>query len=202
MRTLPCVARTASCDRVSSGTRQPPSGVLNLLGPVATNGGHVGRRRAALLELGVRPRLASSTAGSWLGPWYFAKTKALSVGLSNAHFKSLGLPLRTQATSINIPVNTQDRHTEKLKLRESLTAEIVADVEQEIDDVLAWAPDNLTEKERKAIRDEVIAQTRHVTDALITEELQNEGARRAYTCGAVATVRHMINLRMAQTKRD
>jgi RNA-directed DNA polymerase len=48
------------------------------------------RRRAALLELGVRPRLASSTAGSWLGPWYFAKTKALSVGLSNAHFKSLG----------------------------------------------------------------------------------------------------------------
>src|ERR1022692_2592172 len=84
------------------------------------------RRRAALLELGVRPRLASSTAGSWLGPWYFAKTKALAVGLSNAHFKSLGRPLRTQATSINIPVNTQDRHTEKLKLRESLTAEIVA----------------------------------------------------------------------------
>ena len=119
------------------------------------------------------------------------------VALERVH----GLPLRTQATSINIPVNTQDRHTEKLKLRESLTAEIVADVEQEIDDELAWAQDNLTEKERKAIRDEVIAQTRHVTDALTTEELQNEGARRAYTCGAVAAVRQMINLRMAQTKR-
>src|SRR5262250_2748986 len=50
------------------------------------------RRRAALLELGVRPRLASNTAGSGLGPWYLAKAKALSVGLSNAHFKSLGLP--------------------------------------------------------------------------------------------------------------
>jgi RNA-directed DNA polymerase len=50
------------------------------------------RRRAALLEPGVRPRLASNTAGSGLGPWYLAKAKALSVGLSNAYLKSLGLP--------------------------------------------------------------------------------------------------------------
>ena len=50
------------------------------------------RRRAALLELGVRLRLASNTAGSGRGPWYLARAKALSVGLSNAYFKSLGLP--------------------------------------------------------------------------------------------------------------
>jgi RNA-directed DNA polymerase len=50
------------------------------------------RRREALLELGVRLRLATNTAGSGLGPWYLAKAKALSVGLSNAYFKSLGLP--------------------------------------------------------------------------------------------------------------
>jgi len=50
------------------------------------------RRRAALLELGVRPRKASNTAGSGLGPWYLARAKALSVGLSNAYFQSLGLP--------------------------------------------------------------------------------------------------------------
>jgi len=50
------------------------------------------RRRAALLALGVRPRLANNTAGSGLGPWYLARAKALSVGLSNAHFTSLGLP--------------------------------------------------------------------------------------------------------------
>jgi RNA-directed DNA polymerase len=50
------------------------------------------RRRAALLELGVRERLASNTAGSGRGPWYLAKAKALSVGLSNAYLKSLGLP--------------------------------------------------------------------------------------------------------------
>jgi RNA-directed DNA polymerase len=50
------------------------------------------RRHEALLELGVRLRLATNTAGSGLGPWYLAKAKALSVGLSNAYFKSLGLP--------------------------------------------------------------------------------------------------------------
>src|SRR5476649_2796788 len=50
------------------------------------------RRRAALLELGVREPLASNTAGSGRGPWYLAKAKALAVGLSNAYFKSMGLP--------------------------------------------------------------------------------------------------------------
>ena len=50
------------------------------------------RRRAALLALGVRPRLASNTAASGRGPWYLARSKALSVGLSNAYFKSRGLP--------------------------------------------------------------------------------------------------------------
>ena len=50
------------------------------------------RRRAALLELGVRGALVSSTASSSLGPWHLARTRALCVGLSNAYFKSLGLP--------------------------------------------------------------------------------------------------------------
>src|SRR5437016_6926786 len=50
------------------------------------------RRRAALLALRVRPRLASNTASSGRGPWYLARTTALCVGLTNAYFKSLGLP--------------------------------------------------------------------------------------------------------------
>ena len=50
------------------------------------------RRRAALLELGVHPRLARNTAGSGHGPWYLARAQALAFGLSNAYFKSLGLP--------------------------------------------------------------------------------------------------------------
>jgi RNA-directed DNA polymerase len=56
------------------------------------------RRRAALIELGVRHQLASYTAGSGLGPWYLAKAKALSVGLSNAYFASLGLPTLIDGT--------------------------------------------------------------------------------------------------------
>src|SRR5207245_7488731 len=59
------------------------------------------RRRAALLELGVRPRLANNTAGSGLGPWYLARAKALSVGLSNAYFQSLGLPTLIDGCSRN-----------------------------------------------------------------------------------------------------
>ena len=50
------------------------------------------RRRAALLALGVHPRLASNTAGSGRGSWYLAHAKALSVALSSAYFTSLGLP--------------------------------------------------------------------------------------------------------------
>ena len=52
----------------------------------------VRRRRAALLELGVRPQLAANMAGSGRGPWYLALTKALNVGLSKAYFRSFGLP--------------------------------------------------------------------------------------------------------------
>ena len=50
------------------------------------------RRRAALIALGVSAWAASNTAGSGRGPWYLARSRALSAGLSNAHFKSLGLP--------------------------------------------------------------------------------------------------------------
>src|SRR6059036_4060867 len=64
------------------------------------------RRRAALLELGVRPRLASNTAGSGRGPWYLARAKALSVGLSNAYSTSLGLVSITERTAVYEPVCT------------------------------------------------------------------------------------------------
>jgi len=50
------------------------------------------RRRAALLARGVSPHAASKTAGSGRGPWHLARCRALSMGLSNAYFRSLGLP--------------------------------------------------------------------------------------------------------------
>jgi RNA-directed DNA polymerase len=54
------------------------------------------RRRVALIALGVRGELRNM-AGSGRGPWHLARSKALSVGLSNAHFKSLGLPSLIEA---------------------------------------------------------------------------------------------------------
>ena len=50
------------------------------------------RRRAALIQLGVSATLARNTAGSPHGPWRLSRSKALSIGLSNAYFRSLGLP--------------------------------------------------------------------------------------------------------------
>ena len=50
------------------------------------------RRRAALLALGVSAFAAGKTAGSGRGPWRLARSRALSTGLSNAYFRSLGLP--------------------------------------------------------------------------------------------------------------
>jgi RNA-directed DNA polymerase len=55
------------------------------------------RRRAALIANGVSEWAASNTAGSGRGPWYLARSRALSIGLSNAYFKSLGLPSLFQA---------------------------------------------------------------------------------------------------------
>jgi RNA-directed DNA polymerase len=54
------------------------------------------RRRAALIALRVSGELCN-TAGSGRGPWHLARSKALSIGLSNAHFKSLGLPSLIEA---------------------------------------------------------------------------------------------------------
>ncbi|MBA3255033.1 MAG: group II intron reverse transcriptase/maturase [Pyrinomonadaceae bacterium] len=50
------------------------------------------RRRAALLQLGVRGQLAANTASSGRGPWYLARSQALHFALSNAYFRSLGMP--------------------------------------------------------------------------------------------------------------
>jgi RNA-directed DNA polymerase len=50
------------------------------------------RRRAALIALGVLEPLAKNTAASGYGPWRLIRSRGPSVGLSNAYFRSLGLP--------------------------------------------------------------------------------------------------------------
>jgi RNA-directed DNA polymerase len=50
------------------------------------------RRRSVLIDLGVRGALAATTAGSSRGPWHLARSKALTIGLSNEYFRSRGFP--------------------------------------------------------------------------------------------------------------
>jgi len=44
-----------------------------------------------------------------------------------------------------------NHHLEKLKLRDTLTKEAVAEVEYEINEFLAWAPESLTDKDCKFV---------------------------------------------------
>jgi len=50
------------------------------------------RRRAALIALGVPEPLAKNTAASGYGPWRLIRSPGPSIGLSNAYFRSIGLP--------------------------------------------------------------------------------------------------------------
>jgi RNA-directed DNA polymerase len=50
------------------------------------------RRRAMLIQMGVRAKLAANAAGTAHGPWHLAHSKALHVALSNAYFRDRGLP--------------------------------------------------------------------------------------------------------------
>jgi RNA-directed DNA polymerase len=50
------------------------------------------RRRIMLFRLGVRGALVTSTAASSLGAWHLARTKALSIALSNDYFRDRGFP--------------------------------------------------------------------------------------------------------------
>ena len=50
------------------------------------------RRRAMLNQLGVHGELARKTAASGRGPWHLAHSKAVSIALSNAYFRSRGFP--------------------------------------------------------------------------------------------------------------
>ena len=80
-----------------------------------------GRRRAALIALGVSGELRN-TAGSGRGPWHIARSKALSVGLSNAYFKSLGLPALIEPPYTDPYVRWCGRGgAERLPLSRSLT---------------------------------------------------------------------------------
>jgi len=76
--------------------RRPPIRIAALSARVCLLSLGPRRRRAALTALRVFGQLCN-TADSGRGPWHIARSKALSVGLSNVHFKSLGLPSLIEA---------------------------------------------------------------------------------------------------------
>jgi hypothetical protein len=73
--------------------------------------------------------------------------------------------------------------------------DIVAAVEQELDDLLATAPENLSEAGLKAIREESIAHSEHVLGSLSFTELQSPLALKRFIETTVAQARmrmHMV----------
>jgi len=66
-----------------------------------------------------------------------------------------------------------ERIAERLKQREETITVHMDVIEQEIDDLLAEAPEALSEDGRKAIRDECLEYANRVLDALSSDELAN-----------------------------
>jgi hypothetical protein len=107
------------------------------------------RRREALIELGVRERLANNTAGSGLGPWYLAKAKALSVGLSNASRRSLEASNKAKGTASGAMTLARGARQEAESAdRSAKSAQDVAERER-----LARLPRHLTPEARRRIAD-------------------------------------------------
>jgi len=60
------------------------------------------RRRAALLELGVREPLASNTAGSGRGPWYLARARPCLWGFLTRTSNRLGFRHCSRNVSVTV----------------------------------------------------------------------------------------------------
>jgi hypothetical protein len=73
--------------------------------------------------------------------------------------------------------------------------DIITEIEKELDDLLAAAPEDLSEKARKAIKEESIAHTKHVLDALTIQELQSAGAYNRFLESTLAEARMRKHLR-------
>jgi hypothetical protein len=73
--------------------------------------------------------------------------------------------------------------------------DIISDVEKELDDLLADAPNNLSAKALKAIKEESINDTKRVLDALTTQELQSAGAYNRFLESTLAQARMRMHMR-------
>ena len=74
-------------------------------------------------------------------------------------------------------------------------AEILSETEKELDDLMAGAPEKLSETARRAIRDEAIRHTKKVLASLTNTELQSESAYERFVQSTLAEARMKIHIR-------
>ena len=91
----------------------------------------------------------------------------------------------------NFEMKTGEGDTRPHDLRE----DILAEIGKELDDLLADAPEHLSESARKAIRQESIRHTKRVLDALTTRELQSAGAYERFVQSTLAEARMRMHIR-------
>ena len=77
--------------------------------------------------------------------------------------------------------------------------DILSELEKELDDLMADAPNNLSESARKAIRQESIRHTKRVLDALTTRELQSAGAYNRFLTNNLAQARMRMHERAGRS---
>jgi hypothetical protein len=82
--------------------------------------------------------------------------------------------------------------------RDQITADITSQVRNEIDDVLAEAPERFENEELDAIEKQVLAHTSLVLDALSASEIQSQSALDRHIAQAIAETRRLIHAGRAQ----
>ena len=73
--------------------------------------------------------------------------------------------------------------------------DIISEVEKELDDLLAAAPETLSETVLKAIKEESIGYTKHVLNSLTTKELQSAGAYNRFLENVLAQAQMWMHMR-------
>jgi hypothetical protein len=117
-----------------------------------------------------------------------------------------GVRLNTSALEFTAPwqetimdETPTSRQTERQKLRESLTDDILFIIEQEIKDAI---PNDILEGGRKELLDDSLASSRHVLASLSIEQLQNPGlAMERHIESTVASVKYLVRRIREQQRR-
>jgi hypothetical protein len=76
-----------------------------------------------------------------------------------------------------------------------LREDILSELEKELGDLLADAPANLSESALKSIQAESIGYSKHILDALTTQELQSAGAYNRFVESTLAHARMKMHWR-------